>query len=298
MQWLTLSRPASKLRSMSNTNPAWDLTIHRPSGSFPSWFELTEDGCRYVGIWGSARFTDNVAVSTSGGIGFSIPPQYEGCANELRFELWTKGDTISGKAWIWDDEPYRVEGNRAPTLERSGAPVEGEPIDLLANGLEGFSARWTDMDFNWSMVDGVLVNAAKGTDIVSTEKFEDFRLEAEYTYPEGSNSGIYLRGRYEFQILDDFGSDPSVGSSAAIYGFHAPTINAIKAPNEWNRAVIELIGRKVKIELNGQVVVDETIPGITGGALDSNEGEPGPILLQGDHGPVSFRKLMLTPISF
>ena len=74
-------------------------------------------------------------------------------------------------------------------------------------------------------------------------------------------------------------------------------MNAVHAPGEWNRAVIELRGRHVTVDLNGMRVLDEDIPGITGGALDSNEGLPGPILLQGDHGPVSFRKLILTPIS-
>lgn len=281
---------------MSFVIGAWDLDIKRPSGSFPSWFEISEDGGRYVGIWGSSRPIQTIDTD-SNKLHFSLPPQYEGCSSDLRFELVIDGDRCSGLAWIWDEEPYPVEGRRAPALEREGDLTEGKAIDLLSNGLEGFSARWPEMDLNWSMVEGVLVNSAQGTDIITTEKFSDFRLEAEYTYPEKSNSGIYLRGRYEFQILDDFGSDPSVGSSAAIYGFFAPSENAVQPANEWNRAVIELIGRKVKVELNGKQVVEATIPGITGGALDANEGEPGPILLQGDHGPVSFRKLLLTPLS-
>ena len=142
-----------------------------------------------------------------------------------------------------------------------------------------------------------LVNSAVGTDLITKALFTDFRLEAEYSYPEGSNSGIYLRGRYEFQILDDYGQGTSVGSSAAIYGFFAPSVNAVYAPGEWNRAVIELRGRHVTVDLNGVRVLDEVIPGITGGAMDSHEGEPGCILLQGDHGPVNFRKLVLTTVS-
>ncbi len=282
---------------MSSPFGAWDLDVKRPSGSFPSWFEISADGGRYVGIWGSSRPIQSVEVDGNT-IVFSLPPQYEGCSSDLRFELTVDGDTCSGSAWIWDEEPYVVEGQRAPSLERNGNLVEGEAIDLLAKGLEGFTARWPEMDFNWSMVEGVLVNSATGTDIITTDKFSDFRLEAEYTYPEKSNSGIYLRGRYEFQILDDFGAEPSVGSSAAIYGFFPPFENAVQPANEWNRAVIELIGRNVRVELNGKVVVEAAIPGITGGALDSNEGEPGPILLQGDHGPVSFRRLVLTPLQF
>ncbi len=281
---------------MSSFLGAWDLTVHRPSGEFPSWFEFDEDGGRYVGIWGSARpiisaFLDGDRVE------FELPSQYEGIDGNLRFELEASGDTCTGFATIRDAEPYPVIGVRAPEMKRTGEPVYDEPIDLLASRLSGFAARWEDKEFNWSMVGGNLVNSAIGTDLITKVLFTDFRLEAEYSYPAGSNSGIYLRGRYEFQILDDYGQPPSVGSSAAIYGFFAPSVNAVHALGEWNRAVIELRGRHVTVDLNGVRVLDEAIPGITGGALDSNEGLPGPILLQGDHGPVSFRKLILTPIS-
>jgi hypothetical protein len=286
---------------MSSFVGSWDLTVHRPSGDFPSWFEISElEGeisGRYVGIWGSSRPILSILIDGDS-LTFALPNQYEGIETDLKFELTIEGDQCTGFATIWDAEPYKVTGNRAPAMVRSGKQTQGEPTDLLKNGIEGFIARWAEMDFNWSMQDGVLVNSATGTDIITKEKFSDFRLEAEYTYPDNSNSGIYLRGRYEFQILDDFGKEPSVGSSAAIYGFFAPSENTVNPANEWNRAIIELVGRKVKIELNGKVVVEDSIPGITGGALDSNEGEPGPILLQGDHGPVSFRKLILTPLHF
>ena len=280
---------------MSSFHGAWDLTIHRPTGSFPSWFELSEDGGRYVGIWGSARPITSIFLRDDR-LDFELHNQYEGIEGNLRFELTDHGDECYGFAWIWDDEPYAVIGRRAPAMERTGTCVYGEPIDLLSSRMDGFSARWANREFNWSIEEGILVNSAVGTDLITNDVFGDFQLEAEYSYPAGSNSGIYLRGRYEFQILDDFGSAPSVGSSAAIYGFIAPSVNAIHASGEWNRAVIELRGRTVSVELNGVNVLNEVIPGITGGAMDSDEGNPGCILLQGDHGPVSFRKLLLTPI--
>lgn len=286
---------------MSSFVGSWDLTVHRPSGDFPSWFEISESNGsfegRYVGIWGSARPILSIQLDGDS-LEFALPSQYEGIETDLVFRLTADGDTCSGSATIWDDEPHKVTGARAPSMVRKGDRIEGEPIDLLDAGLGGFAARWLDKDFNWSMIDGVLVNGAVGTDLITTALYTDFRLEAEYTNPSGSNSGIYLRGRYEFQILDDFGSAPSVGSSAAIYGFFAPSENAVKPSEEWNSAVIELVGRSVSVSLNGKKVLEEQIPGITGGAMDSNEGEPGPILLQGDHGPVSFRKLVLTPITF
>ena len=282
---------------MSSFTGSWDLTVHRPSGEFPSWLSVSGEHGQYVGIWGSARPISGIQHEGDS-ITFELPSQYEGIETNLRFQLTLDGDECTGWATIWDAEPYPVSGRRAPDMHRIGEALFGEPIDLLAEGIEGFQVRWPDMEFNWSMQDGVLVNSAKGTDIISNATFEDFRLEAEYSYPEGSNSGIYLRGRYEFQILDDYGQHPSLGSSAAIYGFFAPTLNAVNPANEWNRAVVELIGRRAKVKLNGTLVLDVIIPGITGGALDSNEGLPGPILLQGDHGPVSFRKLTITPISF
>jgi hypothetical protein len=275
---------------------SWDLTIHRPSGIFPSWLEINPDGTgRYVGIWGSARPLNGFTL-TGNQLSFEIPNQYEG-VDTLYFECFVEGDSLSGSAKIWDPEPYPIVGQRASNLKREGAPLRGEVVDLLEQGLKGFESRWAEMENHWNFANGVLENSAKGTDLVSKGHFLDFELEAEYCYPQSSNSGIYLRGRYEFQILDDYGQSPSVGSSGAIYGFHAPSENAIHPHLEWNRAVIQLIGREVRVELNGKVVVDATIPGITGGAMDSHEYLPGPILLQGDHGPVQFRKLLLTPIS-
>jgi hypothetical protein len=220
---------------MSSFVGSWDLTVHRPSGDFPSWFEISESNGsfegRYVGIWGSARPILSIQLDGDS-LEFALPSQYEGIETGLVFRLTTDGDTCSGSATIWEEEPYSVTGKRAPSMARSGSRIESDPIDLLAGGLEGFAARWLDKDFNWSMIDGVLVNGAVGTDLITTALYTDFRLEAEYTYPSGSNSGIYLRGRYEFQILDDFGSEPSVSSSAAIYGFFAPSENAVE-PVMW-----------------------------------------------------------------
>ena len=132
--------------------------------------------------------------------------------------------------------------------------------------------------------------------MVTDRKFTDFKLHAEFRYPKGSNSGVYLRGRYEVQIVDDYGEAADSHGSGGIYGFLTPSVNAAKKPGEWQTLDVTLVGRVVTVVLNGERVIDrQTIPGITGGALDSNEGEPGPIFLQGDHGPVDFRNLSLTP---
>src|SRR5439155_25775408 len=109
-------------------------------------------------------------------------------------------------------------------------------------------------------------------------------------------SGIYLRGRYELQIEDNYGGEPDAHKIGGIYGFLTPRINAARRPGEWQTVDVTLVGRVVTITLNGELIIDrQTIPGITGGALDSDEGAPGPILIQGDHGPIDFRKVTLTP---
>lgn len=140
------------------------------------------------------------------------------------------------------------------------------------------------------------MNTDKGTDLVTEESFRDFRLHVEFKYPPGSNSGIYLRGRYEVQIQDDYGKEPGSRFIGGVYGFLTPVKNAGKPAGEWQSYDITLLGRWITVVLNGETVIDhQEIPGITGGALDSHEGEPGPIMLQGDHGPVTFRNLVLTP---
>ncbi|HEX4588936.1 MAG TPA: DUF1080 domain-containing protein, partial [Gemmataceae bacterium] len=144
--------------------------------------------------------------------------------------------------------------------------------------------------------DGLLVNAKPGTNLVSERKFNDFKLHAEFRSPKDSNSGIYLRGRYEIQIEDDYGLEPDSHLIGGIYGFLNPSTNPSKPAGEWQTIDAELVGRVVSVWLNGERVIDrQTIPGITGGALDSDEGSPGPIMLQGDHGPIEFRKVTVTP---
>ena len=145
------------------------------------------------------------------------------------------------------------------------------------------------------MVDGILSNVRPGVDLVTEQKFEDFKLHVEFRYPKGSNSGIYLRGRYEVQIEDNYGDDPESHKIGGVYGFLTPSINAAKEAGEWQSMDITLVGRVLTVVFNGERVIDrQTIPGITGGAIDNREGEPGPLMIQGDHGPVEFRKVEIT----
>ena len=143
---------------------------------------------------------------------------------------------------------------------------------------------------------GVLAATPPCVDLVSEASFGDFRLHAELRLPPGSNSGIYLRGRYELQLQDDAGKALDALRMGGIYGFIAPAVDAARAAGEWQTLDVELAGRFVTVVLNGTTLIDaQEIPGITGGALDSDESAPGPIMLQGDHGPIEFRNLTIAP---
>ncbi|MFQ3587554.1 MAG: DUF1080 domain-containing protein [Fimbriimonadaceae bacterium] len=281
----------------------WDLTVGDDDRVHPAWLEIldTREGLagRFVGEVGSARPIPSISIAGTR-LRFQLPKQYEARDTDLVFEGEYKADRIAGRTTDNEGNEIPWSAVRAPALDRTGEPKWGEPINLIpAEGLRGWEPRSPEGECCWANEGGQLVNKKVGSDLVTTACFDDFKLVAEYSYPPKSNSGIYLRGRYEVQILDDFGAEPSVTSSGAVYGFIAPSKNAVKKAGERNVAEITLLGRKITVVLNGETVIDNVeVPGITGGALDSDEGQPGPLMIQGDHGPVTFHRLELTPATF
>ncbi|MBI4657345.1 MAG: DUF1080 domain-containing protein [Verrucomicrobia bacterium] len=171
----------------------------------------------------------------------------------------------------------------------------------LFNGkdLTGWKLRRADGHQSWSVKDGVLINTVNagehGTDLVTTEKFWNFTVRFEYKIPIGANSGFYLRGRHEIQILDDYGSGkPSLGGNGAIYQHAAVSKFASKPAGEWNTVEASMIGNKITVVLNGVKVHDNVeCNRPTGSEIDKQVNEPGPLFLQGDHGSVSFRNMFI-----
>src|SRR5205814_9755108 len=145
---------------------------------------------------------------------------------------------------------------RAPSLKREQMPEWGKAIRLF-NGrdLAGWHARG-GRPGRWTARDGELANPTAGSDLVTDRTFTDFKIHAEYRYPAGSNSGIYLRGRYEFQIDDDFGKPRTPEGSGGIYGFLAPRVNAVRRAGEWEICDVTLAGRMVSATLNGEKVLE------------------------------------------
>ena len=274
----------------------WDLTIHTPDREVPSWLEVRLSGFktlvgRFVGGGGSARPISKVNW-VDGKMSFSIPPQWEREDADLMVEGGVQGDSLVGTMTMPNGKQFPWVGHRAPALRRKTAPVWG-PWTALFNGtsLKGWHATGENQ---WKAEKGLLVSPHSGSNIVTDSVFGDFKLHIEFKYPKGSNSGVYLRGRYECQIEDDKGMEPLNHYIGAIYGFLPPSDMMAKDAGEWQSYDVTLVGRMVTVALNGKTVItNQEIPGITGGALDSNEGAPGPIYLQGDHGPIQFRNIRI-----
>jgi hypothetical protein len=279
----------------------WDLTVTTPSGNYPSWLEVQRSGYRslvgsFVGRFGSARPISKVEWNKDV-FRFTIPPQWEGRTDDMTFEGKLEDDVLRGETT--DEKGKRItwEGRRAPALKRTKPPKWGEQVVLFnERDLTGWKPRNATAKNGWQVKEGLLANVNSGNDLLTELQFTDFKLHAEFRYPKGSNSGVYLRGRYEVQIEDNFGQEPDSHKIGGVYGFLTPCVNAARKPGEWQTLDVTLVGREVTIVLNGERIIDrQTIPGITGGALDSDEGKPGPIMLQGDHGSIDFRNLTIIP---
>ena len=275
-----------------------DITVHGLGRPACSWLEVQRSGTstlvgRFVGWAGSARPVSQIDFAHDV-MRFAIPPQWEQGSKDLRVEGTLAGDTLSGTMVDPEGKRYAWTGKRAPALTRTAPPEWGTPITLF-DGKD--LSQWKLPPNNaWHVVDGVLANAKPGGNIISKDSFMDFKLHIEFKYPKGSNSGVYLRGRYEVQIEDSppyAVPDESIGG---VYGFLAPEANAVKGPDQWQTYDITLVGRRVTVVLNGTTVVsDREIPGTTGEAIICDEGLPGPIMLQGTEGPIEYRNIVLTP---
>jgi len=278
----------------------WDLVVQRGTQTSPSWLEVERSGTatlvgQFVGSGGSARPIAKIEF-TDGTFRFAIPPQWESNPNDITFEGRLEGDRISGSTTMGDGQKLTWSGTRAPSLRRAHPPVWDKAITLFnGKSLDGWHTVGRG-ESAWSAVSGVLQNSKSGANLATDQKFEDFKLHMEFRVPKGANSGVYLRGRYELQIDDAAGLDPSSHHLGGVYGFIAPSESVARAAGEWQSMDVSLVGRMITYDLNGTTIIsNREIPGITGGALDSVEADPGPLLLQGDHGPVDYRNIVVTP---
>jgi hypothetical protein len=279
----------------------WDLTLRESGHEYPSWIEIVQKegklSALFTGRWGNARPLPNIGINGTR-LTFVSPKEEEGSKTDLTFEGERKGETLSGAVNGPDGSEWSWEGAKAPALDKKVSSAKwGKPVQLF-NGKD--LSRWHESKAgppDWKVEDGNLVSPGNGPELISDEKFQDFKLHVEFNCGKDANSGVYLRGRYEVQIETESQGEGPSHHTGGVYGFLAPTPEQPRSPDTWQTFDITLIGRNITVVLNRKTVIDhQEIPGITGGALDSHEGEAGPLYLQGsEKGHVLFRKITVTP---
>jgi hypothetical protein len=281
----------------------WDITATTAKESYPLWLDVKEEGGQLVGFFqdrtGSVHQLPEIAREGAELVFSTGAPSRQGApkpVHRARIEggklvgALTRGDVTV--PWVGVRPP------KWPAANASAAHKYGPPVTLF-NGkdLTGWTFQVAGQPSGFVVADGVLTNEKTGNNIVSTQQFKDFSLSMEYKLEKDSNSGLYLRGRYELQVLDDAGKPPALTGHMSVYGRVAPSVNASRPAGEWQAVEVTLVGNRVTVVLNGQKVQDNVaIDGITGGALNSDEGAPGPIMIQGDHSKIWVRKLVVNPI--
>ena len=279
----------------------WNLQSTDASMPAVFWLEVTEENGelagRFLNRGGSPVKLASVSVT---GDQLTFTTTGQGTAPGQTHTATLKDGTLTGTG-TFRERTLSWRGVRPPSwppVNANAAHTYGTPVVLVdGTSLDGWVGQRQNVPLGWTAEAGAITNGEKANNLVSTQTFKDFRIQAEYKVAEKSNSGIYLRGRYELQVLDDYGKEPEEHQHMAIYAWVKPAVNASRKAGEWQTMEATIVANKVTVVLNGTKVHDNvTIQAITGGALDANEDQPGPIMLQGDHGKVWFRKVVVTPI--
>ena len=314
-----------RITEASDFTGHWTLDI---DGGWVGWLGVTQEegylDAELLWKWGSVTPVANVFLAGDRLLVTRTSPRrrtVEGSDQQRThmvtnwMEAETNGETISG----YFLEP-RADGRGVDSTWFEGVKLPdvppapdlqairfGEPIELF-NGrdLDGWELIGSNQVNGWKAENGVLLNDARQTpgqprvsygNLRTGDEFEDFNLSLEVNVPQGSNSGVYLRGMYEIQVLDSYGREPNDHNMGALYSRITPSVAAERPAGQWQTMDITLVDRHVTVILNGTVIIDnKPVYGPTGGALQSDVFSAGPIFLQGDHGPVSFRNVVLTPI--
>jgi hypothetical protein len=281
-----------------------------PSDVYASWLEVERSGFaslvgRFVGLIGGARPVGEIEWK-HGVARFAIPaewevisPDWDVATRELRFEVRVIGDSMVGSIVRPEGTMRAFVGKRAPILLRAAPTSWTEPVPLF-NGkdLSGWTPAPTarSLPSFWIVRDGVLANTRnEGANLMTLQKYQDFKLHAEYRLPNRGTSGIFPRGRYWVILGDHADTVPFRGTSGAVHRFLVPNHDAAVSPQVWNSIDITLVGRRITVVVNGSTVIgDAIIPGLTGSAIDSDESAPGPIMLQGEERTVEFRNITIS----
>jgi len=283
----------------------WNLRILNPRDVFSSWLEVERSGFqalvgRFVGLIGGARPIGKVEWSATDRVArFTIPTEWELPSGDLRGEFRPAGDSIVGTLVRPDGIMMAFVGKRAPLFQRSAPTAWTAPVPLF-NGrdLSGWTPALTARSLPnfWTVRDGILVNDGdEGTNLMTVQRFQDFRLHAEFRLTGRNTSGIFPRGRYWVILKASRDSVPGRGTTGAVHRFLVPNEDATLGSDVWQAIDITLVGRRITVVVNGKTVIaDQIVPGITGSAIDSDEAGPGPIMLQGEEQHVEFRNITIS----
>jgi hypothetical protein len=278
----------------------WNVRITDADDSFASGgFQIEKKGAGLAGQvvwrWGSALPAKTVEMKDDALL--IVREEQKGKLDVFKARL--DGALLKGEVRYPDGKLHHFEGRRAPALAAAGAPKWGAPVTMFdGKSLDGWSLRDPKAKMGWAVVNAELavVQPKGNADLVSAKTFQDMKLHLEFNVEPKSNSGVYLRGRYEIQILDDPTKATEEHGCGALYSRIAAKVDATKPAGEWQTLDITLVGRRLTVVLNGKTVIDDAeVAGITGGAINPWEDEPGPLMLQGDHGKVRFRNIVATP---
>jgi hypothetical protein len=286
----------------------WDMTVTPATGNpYPQWMELTDNDGKIEGRVqprGGAWHPITGAHMESGKL--IVDVGRAGPGSEISWELTPpSADKLTGIEKRGDADGPTLAGVKAPSLDRPMPKKWTKPQPLFdGKDLKGWEPIEHVENNKWVARNGELVNdnpevpgqkMRPAANIMTTEKFQDFKLHIEVNCPEGGNSGIYLRGRYELQVGTEGGKLPS-HEMGAIYSWYPPPAGSENDLGRWTTFDVTLVGRHVTVLRDGKMYHDNVeLPGPTGGALDSNEAEPGPFYLQGDHhGVIQYRNVTIS----
>lgn len=286
----------------------WDITTTPATGKpYAQWMELTDSGGKIEGkIQPRGGAWQPIVGAHMDGSKLIVEVSAAGRGPAVEWDLTSPAaGKIAGVEKHGDTDGPTIAGVTAPKLDRPMPKAWTKPRPLFdGKDLNGWEPIGAVDNNKWVARDGELVNDNPETpgkrlppaaNIMTTEKFQDFKLHIEVDCPEGGNSGIYLRGRYELQVGTEGGKLPT-HEMGAIYSWYPPPAGAELGLGKWTTYDVTFVGRHVTVYRDGKLYHDNVeIPGPTGGALDSNEAEPGPFFLQGDHhGVIRYRNITIS----
>ncbi len=301
-RWVLLFASLLPFSSNAQNNPfvgRWDFDVSTPNGIGANWLGITDRGGK-LEIWfqptgGHVHTVENYKLN---GTHLTMTVAEKTARRpETRWELDAANGKLTGTQYL-GDKTISLTGVPAPALNRSEPKAWSEPESLFdGKDLNGWQPIGDVAQNHWMAQDGLLVNPQRGADLKTTRTFNDFKLHFEVNCPDNANSGFFLRGRYELQLeYEPLAKNPPERAMGSIYGRIAPAVELPRKPGQWETFDVTLVGRTVTVTRDGTLIIDhKQIDGITGGALDANEGEPGPFYIQGDHtGGLKFRNITVS----